>query len=212
MLAVFFVVTDCLSLHQLTSCIDLEGHLGLDGRFYLIDFSRTFPCAFKQRPVASIDRFWMYYHLFRAEFCIKWSDPICADAFSPFMSRSDEEEAAKQTVRKATIHLETVVTKTVAKALQQADMTFETVTRVFHRSGLNMRYLGLVNCVLFLFVVFFLHFQVLAHLPTKSSSFWFVSCEAVGRATKNWLRAELRKAGGFSSSSSSSSLLSIDVR
>ncbi len=32
---------------ELTSCVDLEGHRGRDGRMYLLDFSRTFPPAYK---------------------------------------------------------------------------------------------------------------------------------------------------------------------
>jgi hypothetical protein len=30
---------------EIASCVDLEGHRGTDGRFYMLDFSRTFPPA-----------------------------------------------------------------------------------------------------------------------------------------------------------------------
>jgi hypothetical protein len=133
----------------MTSCVDLEGHLARDGRFYLLDFSRCFPCAFKPNSLAN-DRFWMYYHLIRAEFLLNWNKPLCADSFSPFMSRQDEDDAAKQEVTRATKHLQTVTVKTVARALTVSEMRFETVGRIFHRSGLNMR----VNLSFFCFFCF----------------------------------------------------------
>jgi hypothetical protein len=152
---------------QMTSCVDLEGHLARDGRFYLLDFSRSFPCAFKSNP-SSTDRFWMYYHLFRAEFLVKWNKPLCADSFSPFMSRQDEDDLTKQDVIQATRHLQTSTVKTVAHTLTVSEMRFETVGRLFHRSGLNMRYLGLV----------------LAELSARSTAFRLIAIEILGRVTK----------------------------
>ena len=35
----------------LHSAADIEGHLGTDGRFYLIDFSRTFPPTDPNRDI-----------------------------------------------------------------------------------------------------------------------------------------------------------------
>ncbi len=40
----------------------------------------------------------MYYHLLRSEYVGRYGRPLCADAFSPFMSRADEDKAAKEEV------------------------------------------------------------------------------------------------------------------
>ncbi len=34
---------------EIASCVDLEGHRGSDGRLYMLDFSRTFPPAVRER-------------------------------------------------------------------------------------------------------------------------------------------------------------------
>jgi hypothetical protein len=60
---------------------DLEGHVGKDGRFYLLDFSRSMPPEFSQRagePRA------VYYKLLRPEFVLsmKGRVALCADALT----------------------------------------------------------------------------------------------------------------------------------
>jgi len=54
---------------ELSSCLDLEGHQGLDGRYYLLDYSRVFPCVYKEKAEReTYDNMWRYYEMFRPEF------------------------------------------------------------------------------------------------------------------------------------------------
>ena len=60
--------------------VDCEGHLGVDGRFYIIDPARLFPPA-KPRPEVKGGKLFM---LLRPELIMKSRYPICSDAFSNF--------------------------------------------------------------------------------------------------------------------------------
>lgn len=60
--------------------VDCEGHLGIDGRFYIIDPARLFPPA-KPRPEVKGGKLFM---LLRPELIMKSRYPICSDAFSNF--------------------------------------------------------------------------------------------------------------------------------
>jgi hypothetical protein len=66
---------------ELHSAADIEGHLGLDHKYYLLDFSRTMP------PVRPDPRFTNghLYRLFRREFVEKNPTPLCSDAYSGFV-------------------------------------------------------------------------------------------------------------------------------
>jgi hypothetical protein len=52
---------------------DIEGHVGSDGRYYLLDFQRTFPPEYPadDRPKRSV-----LYNLLRPEFVAKYKIPL----------------------------------------------------------------------------------------------------------------------------------------
>jgi hypothetical protein len=57
---------EAVSLYHAT---DLEGHLGVDGRLYALDFARAFPCEFPTRlPSGKLDPTSHLVNLFRPEF------------------------------------------------------------------------------------------------------------------------------------------------
>lgn len=60
--------------------VDCEGHLGVDGRFYIIDPARLFPPA-KPRTQVKGGKLFM---LLRSELVMKSRYPLCSDAFSNF--------------------------------------------------------------------------------------------------------------------------------
>jgi hypothetical protein len=70
---------------RLCAPADLEGHLGDDSRFYLLDFSRVFP---PETPRKDIPNAHLYY-LLRPEFVKSYSEPLCSDAFSGFIALHD---------------------------------------------------------------------------------------------------------------------------
>jgi hypothetical protein len=72
---------------DIASPIDLEGHKGLDGRYYLVDCSRLMPPLYKSNPAAH-DKCWPYYAAMRPEFLFTYTEALSPDAFSLFSSRS----------------------------------------------------------------------------------------------------------------------------
>jgi hypothetical protein len=76
------------------SAADVEGHLGTDGRFYLLDVSRTFPPVRPDRENAGS----FLFQLFRPQFVARYPIPLCADAYSQFVKGADDEEEHKREV------------------------------------------------------------------------------------------------------------------
>jgi hypothetical protein len=172
---------------RIASCVDLEGHQGLDGRKYLLDFSRTFPAMLKAEPL-SYDQFWPFYNLFRQEAVRKWQKPLSADAFSNFQStisveRRTEAKSWNQEAKNATRFVLTDCVMQVAKALLD-DNGVSSHNRVFHKHGLNMRYIGLVYAQ---FVSSTLYLPKYKHVRAA------LLAEAMARVLKNLLRSELRR-------------------
>ena len=129
-------------LVKIVSACDLEGHRGIDGNKYLLDFSRALPCAHKE-GAAEHDRHWPFYHMLRAEFLQSYPKALSADAWSNFQKKNGAELNADVAV--ATQFLMTNVVNTVAEVLikwKESDKL--SLSLVFHQNGLNMRYLGLV--------------------------------------------------------------------
>jgi hypothetical protein len=174
---------------EIASCVDLEGHKGSDNRYYMLDFSRTFPCIYKAQTVrASYDSFWPYYHMMRPEFVKKWKHPLCSDAFSNFQSRINPErksEAKEENmeIRRATEEIENNAVVNVCKVLFASYDESFSLKHVFHREGLNMRYLGLV------------YRKLVGPLyqASKQNLYKLVQVEAFMRVLKTNLRFNLRE-------------------
>jgi len=85
--------------------VDMEGHLGTDGRMYLLDFSRLFP---PQRPDPSAARYMYLCRLLRPEFVKIYSQmfgPLSSDAYSSFSAGTDTDEVDKIDINEATDYL-----------------------------------------------------------------------------------------------------------
>lgn len=100
---------------QLWTATDLEGHIGLDGRLYIIDFSRSFP---PEAPnTKSAFSFWWHsidisryersylYHLLRPEYVKQYSKPLCPDAFSNFIIHDENATEYNTHIYEATLNL-----------------------------------------------------------------------------------------------------------
>lgn len=71
--------------------VDMEGHIGTDGRMYLLDFSRLFP---PERPLPSAPRFMYLCRLLRPEFVKIYSEnfgPLSSDAYSRFSAGETDD-------------------------------------------------------------------------------------------------------------------------
>ena len=186
---------------EIASCVDLEGHKGLDRRYYLLDFSRTFPCVYKDTS-AAYDKFWPFYHMMRPEFVKQWNRPLSADAYSNFQStitasRKEEAKENNQEIRAATTVIETTVVVNVCKALFASYDESFSLRHIFHRGGLNMRYLGLV------------YSKLVGEMyeSNKQNLYKLVQVESLMRIFKLALRGLLRKTQQQAKGEDSESLL-----
>lgn len=161
---------------------DLEGHVGTDGRRYLIDLSRTFPpCPPQGKTAAHL------YKLFRPEFVKMYKVPLCSDGFSRFCDDEKELRYHNKELKTAYAHLfnvtmpnfAAVFDKLVDCVIKLNFVTFQNmkfnIARVCHQNGINLRFLG--------------HFQ--SHCKNKNAKN-ILSIEMIARTIKRMVRLEWR--------------------
>lgn len=180
---------------RLHAAADVEGHLGHDGKFYLLDFSRTMP------PMLPDPNFvnGHLYRLFRREFVVGYRKPLCSDAFSGFIRCDPEASSYNQDIREATEHLlNDIIPSFASKLTEDFTLLVDERTKVLnkntikinisermHGAGINLRYLGQV------------YYHLLPKLEELSPSIQFefnqyFLTEAVARVCKNDLSSRLR--------------------
>jgi len=173
----------CGSVSQgkyLSSAADVEGHLGHDGKFYLIDFARTFPPTAPDRTHFNGH----LYQLFRPEFVKYHHVPLCSDAFSGFLRNDPLCRQHNAEVREATQHLlahnvprlASALSEVVESALESGQLDQLYLSEHFHLQGVNMRYIG----------------QVLRHTVHRPTAALLL-LEAISRVVKAELRQALRE-------------------
>ena len=129
------------------SCVDLEGHMGADGRFYLLDFSRAMPpvTPTKNKPNSHL------FEMFRPEFVAKYRAPLSSDAYSrftmaqeDFQSNNEEIDAAVKTLFDNTIpaFAETFRDRFAYYKKVNVDLTKFRLSALMHEKGINVRYMG----------------------------------------------------------------------
>jgi len=187
---------------RLYSCADIEGHKAEDGRFYLLDFSRTLP------PVKPEPRHWNghLYRLFRQEFVVNYHTRLCSDGFSGFIINDPAMKEHNAELEAATTYLTTTLVKRFAKEFMyivlEADaekfgaapepgsesnpdrqvykLSSISLPEEMHRCGINMRYLGVLCGHLY-------------DLGSKAANcVRLVLVEAASRCMKNTLNRDLR--------------------
>jgi len=130
----------------LYSCADMEGHDGLDGRFYLLDFARCMP------PL-DVDNSSHYknthlFRLFRPEFVKKYNTPLCSDTFSGFVANHNPQEHIRE-IQEATKYLYTKVIPQVVADLNsvqsEEELTQLSIKATLHKKGVNLSMMGLLR-------------------------------------------------------------------
>jgi Clustered mitochondria/Translation initiation factor eIF3 subunit 135 len=164
------------------SAIDIEGHEGTDKRYYLLDFSRTFPPTTPE-PGRFLNGH--LYRLFRAEFCATHEQPLCPDSFTNFIAPDRARAEFNRHVRQATRKLFDQSVPELALALKRVLAQFKRLSDVassgfnlsewFHRYGVNIRYIGVVMRYL-----------------ADADDLLILGVEAIARLLKNHLRLLLR--------------------
>lgn len=163
---------------------DVEGHIGLDGRLYVLDLARSFP---PEAPVPHLpEAAQTMDRLLRSEF-VTWLrargfPPLNPDALSRWGSGDPLFAEHNQRVRDATaLLLDEVVPRVAAQwaaagagAIGQSDVGVE-----MHRAGISVRHAGLLRSL----------------LPRGHALRRTLLVEVVARTLKNVLRCWLRGAG-----------------
>lgn len=132
---------------------DLEGHLGTDANFYLLDFSRVFPPEPPNKNIKGSHLF----RLLRPELVRSNPVPLCSDAFSGFVLDVKEAEEHNQEIIEASQRLFREIIPTVAQQLNQLSKialrrflgSNQLLIEIIHANGINVRFLGLLRKYLF---------------------------------------------------------------
>ena len=136
--------------------------------------------------------------MMRPEFVKRWRKSLSSDAFSSFQARTADAKQSNRDVKEATEHLRTATVVAVCEQLFKAHDESFSLRYVFHREGLNMRYLGLVYKMLVTDL----------YQKSKQNLYKLVQVEAFARVAKNMLRTHLRSASrGVSEDDASESRL-----
>ncbi|KAL7711905.1 Clu domain-containing protein [Entamoeba marina] len=125
--------------------VDIEVHKGFDGRFYLCDCARVFPCEApnfirEETP----DKSSYLYRLFRPEFVRLYNKPLSSDAFSPFDKDDPMKETNRIEIIEATNYLyNTIIPEFVSDVERKKPYTKKDffLTRLMHQYGINVRHL-----------------------------------------------------------------------
>jgi len=135
------------NLETLSSAIDIEGHYGTDGRFYLLDLARTYPPVSPRLTKGAQNSH--LYSLFRSEFINKYNRALCSDAYSGFILHDPEMATHNAEIDQATKYLLEEVIPLASRQVQwvvleaQENNTLDrtSIGEAMHRLGVNMRYL-----------------------------------------------------------------------
>lgn len=132
--------------------VDLEGHQSaVDGRFYLLDFSRMMPPETPRPGLKMVH----LYRLLRPEFVKSYPAPLCSDGYSTFIrahnAQQHNHELAKATQLLVTEIIPQFAPEFTASLLAEVEskgwraMEFFRISEALHRRGINIRYLGLLR-------------------------------------------------------------------
>ena len=172
-------------LQNLCSAADVEGHRGTDGKFYLLDFSRTLPPVSPNKAL----RNGHLYQLFRKEFVQQNPVPLCSDAYSSFILHDPAARTHNAEVVDATNRLLNEKIPRVAKELHLIIMEAESqgvlskvnITHEFHKAAINIRYIGILYSILS------------STGPQAQNTLRLLLIEALARDLKNRLRIRLQE-------------------
>eukprot|EP01127_Copromyxa_protea_P013751 TRINITY_DN3720_c0_g1_i2.p1 TRINITY_DN3720_c0_g1~~TRINITY_DN3720_c0_g1_i2.p1 ORF type:complete len:1412 (+),score=225.99 TRINITY_DN3720_c0_g1_i2:23-4237(+) len=155
---------------------DIEGHVGTDGKFYVLDFGRVLP---PEAP-GSIPNA-LFYNLLRPQLVQSFPSALCSDAFSGWLAFESTQKRAEynEKVVSATAHLYNILIPKFAERLETGDETLRTADALIsglHQAGINIRHLGRVRS-----------------LVTNEFARKILLEEIVARTLKNMVREELRE-------------------
>eukprot|EP00026_Physarum_polycephalum_P001577 Phypoly_transcript_01579.p1 GENE.Phypoly_transcript_01579~~Phypoly_transcript_01579.p1 ORF type:complete len:1064 (+),score=124.40 Phypoly_transcript_01579:78-3269(+) len=162
---------------QVYTAVDMEGHMGADGRYYIVDTARTFPPSTPTQGLRGAQHLWNFL---RPEFVQSYDKPLSSDAYSAFGKHNQQIHNGE--VAEATEHLLSKVIPALASELDRSymcekdpDITITQLVTVVRRKGINIRYIG-----------------VLRNYVTTPTLRTYILVIMVSHVLKNILRRQLR--------------------
>ncbi|EFA85283.1 Histidine kinase A [Heterostelium album PN500] len=129
----------------LHSCGDIEGHIGSDGNFYLLDFARVFPPIVKINDNGPPSHL---YELIRPELVKSNHKPLSSDALTGWGKFDTNAVEHNYEVKEASYRLFLQVMPRFIKYLDSLEVCEKRelhFTQELHRVGINCRYFGLIR-------------------------------------------------------------------
>eukprot|EP01133_Synstelium_polycarpum_P001079 gene1079-1223_t len=130
---------------MLHSCGDIEGHIGSDGNFYLLDFARVFPPIVKINDNSPPSHL---YELIRPELVKSNPTPLSSDALTGWGKFDPQAAEHNYEVKEASYRLFFQVIPKFVQYLENLDPCEKReihLTQELHRVGINCRYFGYVR-------------------------------------------------------------------
>lgn len=119
---------------------DVEGHVGEDGQFYMVDVARLMPAEAPHLALHRVPRS-EFFHVLRPELVKKFRVPLSSDAWTPFghtTKSSDDSEVAE-----ATLFLQRQVIPEFAEKINNRVIKLHNGNQLVeeaHRAGINLRF------------------------------------------------------------------------
>jgi len=182
--------------HHIYCAGDVEGHIGSDGRYYLIDLARAFPPeSFYETRHLRRNRQAVFFRMLRPEF-LQWLKknhrpnkpkeqlpPLSCDALTNWGQGGKDAKEHNNRVREATSILVSKVIPEFANIFEQKtprQLRDIQVSEELHRHGINVRHMGLVR------------FLINGEDESSDAARRALLVSMVGRTLKNLLRREMR--------------------
>jgi tetratricopeptide (TPR) repeat protein len=135
---------------------DIEGHRGTDGRYYVLDYARTFPPE-HPGPAQKPEKGSVFFRLLRPELVRTFQCPLSPDALVGWGKADPNQPIHNKEVLDATLFLRDVVIPPIARELdgeterlgrlelEVVEKFTHTLGSRLHTNGINLRYLGLIR-------------------------------------------------------------------
>ena len=174
------------NMKEIYGPIDLEGHVGKDGKYYLVDFSRLFPPDIPQ----NFNNYSSYlFQLLRPEIVKINPFPLCSDSLSNFVQNNEEKAKYYHEINQTFLFLlQKRIPNFVEILARKNPSLYQPVHLIqsIHRCGINIRYIGKIR---------FLLLQFNSNYAREWAN--VILIEMISRTLKWILKERLRKTSEF---------------
>lgn len=125
---------------------DIEGHIGLDGKVYVLDFARTFPPEGILPGDKNTEKGRVLYKLLRPELVLSNPVPLSSDAFTGWGRADENWKIHNEEVTNATKRLYFQVIPTFVSELTKDNI--DSFVADMHIRGINLRQMGFIRSLL----------------------------------------------------------------